>query len=156
MFSKNMIVLTRSEKKGLLFLAGIVLAGFFVEGILPYQEQTNIYDYHLADSLFDVLSSDTAMISTEGNTKVAGGTVNEQKAKLKRGLPVNKIDINHATVEQLVMLPGIGPKTAKRIVDFRNKNGLFRYYDDLLKIERIGPKTLKKLKPLIYLEKAEP
>ena len=61
----------------------------------------------------------------------------------------SKIDINSADEEMLTTLPGVGPKTATRIYDYRKANGPFRSVDDLLNIKGIGPKVLDKLKPFV-------
>ncbi|MBT8362066.1 MAG: helix-hairpin-helix domain-containing protein, partial [Deltaproteobacteria bacterium] len=45
--------------------------------------------------------------------------------------------------------PGIGPRTAERIGEYRKVNGPFRTAEDLLNIKGIGPKVLQKLKPFI-------
>jgi comEA protein len=57
-----------------------------------------------------------------------------------------RININTAGVEELVSLPGIGPSYAKRIVEFREKNGPFKKVDDLLNVQGIGEKTLEKIR----------
>lgn len=57
-----------------------------------------------------------------------------------------KININHASVEELTKIPGIGPVTAQKIVEFREKNGPIRRPEDLLKIDGIGKKKLEKMK----------
>ncbi len=59
------------------------------------------------------------------------------------------VDLNTATVEQLDALPGVGPATAKKIVDDRTRNGPFRTVDDLLRVPGIGPKKLDALKDLV-------
>ncbi len=64
-------------------------------------------------------------------------------------LIAGKIDINSADEEMLTTLPGVGPKTATRIYDYRKANGPFRSVDDLLNIKGIGPKVLDKLKPFV-------
>jgi comEA protein len=61
-----------------------------------------------------------------------------------------KLDINVAGEEQLVILPGIGPKKARAIVDWRNSNGLFENVEDLTIVHGIGPKTLEGLKPYVF------
>ncbi len=60
-----------------------------------------------------------------------------------------KININTATVEELVTLPGIGKSTAEEIVKYRKKNGKFTSVDQLLEIKGIGPSKLNKIKDLI-------
>ncbi|ABR31580.1 competence protein ComEA [Thermosipho melanesiensis] len=64
------------------------------------------------------------------------------------------IDINSATFEQLVSLPGIGPTKAKSIINYREKVGEFLSIDDLLNVSGIGPSTLKKIKPFIKIKTA--
>ena len=54
------------------------------------------------------------------------------------------VDVNHATVEELQALPGIGPVLAKKIVDFRAANGYFRNVQDLRNVSGIGPKLLQR------------
>lgn len=57
------------------------------------------------------------------------------------------VDLNSASVDELVAVPGIGPALAQRIVEFRTKNGAFARVDDLLKVRGIGEKSLEKLRP---------
>ena len=67
------------------------------------------------------------------------------------------INLNTATAAQLETLPGIGPASAKRIVEYRDKNGAFKKIEELMNVKGIGEKSFLKLKPLITVgtEKAE-
>ena len=60
-----------------------------------------------------------------------------------------KLDINIASEEQLVILPGIGPKKAGAIIDWRDSNGPFECVDQLRSVHGIGPRTLEGLKPYV-------
>lgn len=60
-----------------------------------------------------------------------------------------KININSASKEQLKTIPGIGDVTAQKIIDYREKNGSFSTVEDLKKIDRMGEKTLDKIKDKI-------
>lgn len=60
-----------------------------------------------------------------------------------------KIDINTADFSLLCELPGIGPKLAERILEYRNSNGSFQSIDDLTNISGIGEKLLQSLKDFI-------
>ena len=64
------------------------------------------------------------------------------------GVPV-LVDINQATVADLDRLPGIGPSTARAIVDHRTRNGPFASVDDLLAVRGIGPAKLAELRALV-------
>jgi competence protein ComEA len=59
------------------------------------------------------------------------------------------ININDATLEQLDNLPGIGPTTAQKIIDYRTANGPFQRIEDIMNVSGIGPATFEKLKALI-------
>jgi competence protein ComEA len=59
------------------------------------------------------------------------------------------VNINTATAEQLTSLPGIGPKTAERILEYRQKNGSFKKIEELMNVKGIGEKSFLKLKPRI-------
>lgn len=63
--------------------------------------------------------------------------------------PKTTVNLNTATIEQLTTLPGIGPKTAERILEYRTKNGSFKKIEELMNIKGIGEKNFLKLKPLV-------
>lgn len=65
--------------------------------------------------------------------------------------PAKPIDLNTATIEQLQQLPGVGPATAKAIVQFREKSGPFQRPEDLLAIHGISPARFKKIKPYVTI-----
>jgi len=57
------------------------------------------------------------------------------------------VNINAAGVDELAVLPGLGPATAARIVDHRRQHGPFASLDDLLDVPGVGPATLDALRP---------
>jgi len=59
------------------------------------------------------------------------------------------INLNAATLDQLETLPGIGRKTAERIIEYRTKSGGFKRIEDLMNVKGIGEKSFLKLKPLV-------
>jgi competence ComEA-like helix-hairpin-helix protein len=65
--------------------------------------------------------------------------------------PTDPVDLNSATIEQLEQLPGIGPSTAKAIVQFREKSGPFERVEGLLAIHGISKKRLEKLRPYVVV-----
>lgn len=60
-----------------------------------------------------------------------------------------KININTASEEELVKIPGVGIKTAQKIIEFRKKKGRISSLEELLEIEGIGEKKLEKMKDFI-------
>jgi competence ComEA-like helix-hairpin-helix protein len=65
---------------------------------------------------------------------------------LRRG---QRIDLNLATAADLELLPGIGPKLAKRVIADRTKNGAYRDVKDLTRVSGIGPVTLSRIEHLL-------
>ena len=62
-----------------------------------------------------------------------------------------KVSLNSATLAQLDTLPGVGPKTAQAILDYRQQNGPFTSVDQLTDVKGIGPAKLAQLRPLVTL-----
>ena len=63
--------------------------------------------------------------------------------------PSSQLDLNAATAAQLDTLPGVGPVTADRILNWRAEHGRFRRVEELQEVEGIGPKTYAQLAPLV-------
>jgi len=57
------------------------------------------------------------------------------------------VSFNKATPQELEKVPGIGPKTAQEIVEYRRKKGPFKTVTDLVNVRYIGEKTVEKLRP---------
>jgi competence protein ComEA len=65
------------------------------------------------------------------------------------GAAAGPVHLNSATVEQLDSLPGVGPVTAQKIVDYRTQHGGFGSVDELDAVAGIGPARLADLRPLV-------
>ena len=66
------------------------------------------------------------------------------------------VNLNTATTAQLQELPGIGPRTAERIIEYRQKNGNFKKIEELMNVKGIGEKSFLKLKDRITVAPAQP
>jgi competence protein ComEA len=63
-----------------------------------------------------------------------------------------RIDLNTATADQLDTLPGVGPATAKAIIDWRQQHGRFQTVDDLLHIRGLGRSRVDALRPKVVVQ----
>ena len=63
----------------------------------------------------------------------------------------DKISINKASLEELITLPGIGEKTAQKIIEYRETYGSFWTIEDLKNVKGIGDKKFEKLKDYISI-----
>ena len=91
--------------------------------------------------------SDGTQVVVPGRVSpAAGGSATGGGAAAAAGGPVR---LNTATIEQLDELPGVGPVTAQKIVDYREQHGAFSSVDDLDAIPGIGPARLEQLRELV-------
>lgn len=73
----------------------------------------------------------------------------------KAAAPV-MVNLNTATSEQLQKLPGIGPRTAARILEYRQKNGSFKKIEELMNVRGIGEKSFLRIKAQLTVAPAKP
>jgi len=129
----NWLSLTPTERRVLLFLAGTLIAGaairYYQEAFPPAWN----YDYRAADSAFaayqERIAADTTSSAADGGGKL--------------------LNINTASVSDLLSLPGIGRTLAERIVQDRERKGSFAAVDELRRVKGITGKKFEKLKPHI-------
>src|SRR5574338_517531 len=114
---------------------GISAAG----GFLAEADKTNI---NLAQALEDGEKLDIPYI--EGGSPVLATPLPEVVATT-----TDLININTATAAELDTLPGIGPTTAQKIIDYRQQNGPFVAKEDIINVSGIGPGTYERIKDLI-------
>mgnify|MGYP000140760863 CR=1 FL=1 len=119
----------------------------FAVTIDEVERRTGIDFYHaLPDGIEEQIEStiDISKWSFKSSSRSSGSSSNKTKLEKLEGQA--KINVNTATRSELIKLPRIGPKTADKILAYRNTYGSFRSLDDLQKIKGIGPKTVAKLK----------
>ncbi|MBN2411594.1 helix-hairpin-helix domain-containing protein [candidate division KSB1 bacterium] len=76
----------------------------------------------------------------------------DKKTDLTKKSLVEKININKATIEELQLLPQIGPVLAQNIIEYRNRNGSFKTKEEIQKVKKIGQKTYNKIEKSITVK----
>lgn len=138
---------TWTETRVLLFLVFSILTGYLYS-VFTFEKEIvyKKYNYAKEDSLFynssSGVSAKSGLLSKEPN----------RVPKIKTLASENSININTASIDELMKLPGIGEKTARSIIDFRNKNGNFKSIEDIMNVKGIKEGKLKKIKPYIFIK----
>jgi len=157
----NQIGFTEIEVKVILFITVSLLIGS-VAYYFKYKselEELKSFDYSAQDSLFysnknesESALSNKKKVDYEQELLDFSSDNNSERTKDINRRSDLKININDATIEELILLPGIGEKTAENIIVFIEKNGNFRKVDDLVNVPGIGIKKLDKIKKHIFIE----
>jgi competence protein ComEA len=115
-------------------------------------------DFHLSASnqpvltvwLFTLFTFFISLILTHGfqHRLSSSSGLHLLKKGASKDLPTQKstLNINTASLEELIQLDGVGPVLGNRIVEYRKQNGNFRSERDLLNVKGLGPKKIKKFK----------
>jgi competence protein ComEA len=96
-------------------------------------------DIELVNLAAPLADGEQVVVPTRGAAAASGGTTS----------PSAPLDLNTASLEQLDTLPGIGPSTAQKILDYRQEHGAFHSLADLDAVSGIGPSRLAQLKGLV-------
>ena len=73
-------------------------------------------------------------------------------AEAANAVEAEKININTAPADELMLLKGIGKVNANKIIEYRDRQGRFKTIEDLMKVPGIGKKTFEKNKDRIIVE----
>jgi len=166
MFEKlsKKIGFTETEIYVVLFLAGMFVLGFvYVEFIKDDTPTENInFDYTEEDSLFNHYSNLNPEYNLEDSSLISNLEIKRRVLELSdsfayvkkdlSSLVEKSININTAGISELVKLPGIGEKTAEKIIQLRKERGKFKRVDELMDVKGIGEAKFNKIKDYIYVD----
>ncbi|MBI5476658.1 MAG: helix-hairpin-helix domain-containing protein [Ignavibacteriales bacterium] len=131
----------------------LVIAFFSGIGIKLYKSsignQTQ-YNYSAIDSEFIARSAvpESLLSKNAADGNLASDSLVNINSSLKN-LEIKSIDINSASKNELMKLPGIGETIAQNIISYREKNGNFKNISGLMKVGGIGKKKFEKISPLV-------
>lgn len=136
---------TKNEQKVFLFLSMVFLAGVSIKAYKAYfaQEPAHQFDYSASDKEYEERSKQLTALPLE-HSSIYSQSIGQATHK--------KIDLNTATKNDLVALPGIGEGIAEEILVYRDERGAFTSLDQLRKIKGIGAKKFEKLRPYIEIK----
>ena len=151
-----LIGFTETEIKVILFLIITLAAGFGYKTLIDSKESSEYknFDYSMEDSLFAEhnLTGNPEKEKIDYKQEVLDfNERNFQESKSDSELAEKSININKADVNELEKLPGIGTKTAERIVKYRVEKGDFKRIEDLLQVKGIGQSKLNDIKKYIFV-----
>ena len=138
-----------SEKKTLSFVLVHVSGEVLSPGVYRLGQGSRVIDGiraaggALPAANLDVLNL-ASVLSDGQRIEVPSQFLSQSQGGLSRGGV--QLSLNRATPEELQDVPGIGKKTAQKILSYREKRGGFRKWEDLMDVPGVGPKTLEKMK----------
>ena len=166
MFEKlsKKIGFTETEIYVVLFLAGMFMLGFvyveFIKDDTPTENKN--FDYSEEDSLFNYYSKLNPEYNIEDSSLISNLEIKKRVLELSdsfayvkkdlSSLVEKSININTAGVTEFVKLPGIGEKTAEKIIQLRNQKGKFRKLEELMEVRGIGEVKFNKIKMYLYID----
>lgn len=89
------------------------------------------------------------VVHEKARPPTAAGDVGAAAPSGSAAAPGGVVHLNTATLEQLDALPGVGPVTAQKILEYRNQHGAFGSVDELDAIPGIGPARLEQLREVV-------
>lgn len=151
---------TETETKVVLFLTITFAAGLIALYIKNDSDKNfKKFDYSGQDSIF--LSAKSFTVEEKNNEKKVDSKqelldFSKDKIELRKKKNVKpkekSINVNSAELSTFVALPGIGEKTAQRIIDYRLKHGNFSSIEDLMKVKGIGKKKFEQIKKYLIIK----
>ncbi|HVP57833.1 MAG TPA: ComEA family DNA-binding protein [bacterium] len=92
---------------------------------------------------------DSAGDSTSGGAIAETRSARPDSSAPRTDGEYRRIDLNSATLEELMLLPGLGPKKAGAVLAWRKEHGRFESVDELAKVKGIGKVTVERLRPYV-------
>ena len=166
MFEKlsKKIGFTETEIIVILFLAGLFILGFVYVKFIKDGESAEFkqIDYSKQDSLFAYYSNlnpefdpDDSVLDNNLEIKRRVLELSDTLAYATKdisSLTEKSINLNTAGISELIKLPGIGEKTAKKIIELRNQRGKFKRLEELMDVRGIGEVKFNNIKMYLYID----
>lgn len=145
-----MTIFTPQERRVVLFLVVSLLAG----SVVKLCRTRMIPDFAASARTIRTVPPSHTSTDTPGLDTLIDAI---ESVLAGKSIPLVKkvIDINTALDDELSLLPGIGPRLAQRIVDYRETHGKFKEIKDLVKVQGIGEKKLDAIRGIVTVKRDE-
>lgn len=127
----------RREQAALLLLTGALLVGSGL-AVVDFRHPAALEEFRVAGAAVEP----PGQLELSASETAADGMPEEESGP---------IDLNAATAAQLQELPGVGPKTAARILEYRRLHGPFRNIEALQQVRGVGERTVEKIRPQVRI-----
>lgn len=153
----NKLNFTKTEARVLLILLAVMIAGLGLKLYVNNDTGGTNFDKEKADRIIkrsagtlvtDTISKESKELTKNDSTE----TKSKKKSKKGENLAQKSININTASKDVLMQLPGVGKSTAEKIIEYRETQGSFKRIEDIMKIKGIGQKKFDKMKEFIITE----
>jgi len=134
---------TKNESRIVLFLVSTFLVGMVLKlSNVSFRSQPE-FDYTESDSIFAARSQHHLESSMDDDVARHDSAVSASSSL---------ININSASKEELMQLPGIGLTMAERIIQYRKEHGPFQNVEDLQNVKGIGKKKFERIAPFVKVK----
>lgn len=121
----------------------------------PFSQMEDLKQVHgIGPATLERLRVVATVVSDKPRSAGDSNTTANVEMYVPKPTPSKVVDLNRATREDLMTLPGIGPALAERILQNRQVKGPFQSVEDLMRIRGIKEKTLQKLRPFLMVTKS--
>ncbi len=139
-FLQRIFGLAKSEIVAVL----VILFGLALGAVVQLYDQEDRYQYSQLNRELDRLTQAAQWKTSRGKTFA------KRQSSRARAFKIGKININSASKSELDRLPGVGPKTAEKIIRYRKKRPFKTIYD-IMKVKGIGRKKFEKMRAFIVV-----
>lgn len=136
---------------GLLFIYSLFNKFLFSYNNVDKKIDVKVNDYEYSVPVGTTYKELKDEYDLDASSNVADEAILYENQEVDINDNTGKISINKATYEELITLPGIGPKTAERIIEYRDTYGPFWTLEDIKNVKGIGDKKYAKLKEYITI-----